>query len=489
MLGSITGLAFGFASVVSKSSTVCSVSITAITVFLLLSLSEVQGGTPEVAGGESGNPATDEPWRKGLEDLGFTPSLEWDADVLIDARGGIKQAAVAGGLIRLALDIDGYQLTGSAILHDTELHIEGIYPYGADISTDVGALAAVNNNAAYNSPRLYEVWFQKGFQVGSVNGSLRIGLMGADKEFDVNDTAALFINGTFGAPLALGGTAPVPVYPFSALGVRLESSVGDDRGLKLTFRSGIYDGNSAAPEFGASSLGAPTSPSYNKYGIDFHLNPSIGLIILNELAFDFLSLQSGVPPSGAGRWFIGPGHVLIGCFYATNQFENIYQAQLQRSGFAEALKPLADLAGDYGVYSLWEQQFYQDVPNSSGGLYLFARGLVVPADRNFLTASAETGLVYKGVFRRQADLRDSIGVGFAYNSVSNYVRRADAVARQADVPEAPNLESGAVLEATYVLPITRHWRLQPDVQWITIPGATASSRNALVIGLRSILTF
>src|SRR5580704_18249973 len=101
MLGSITGLAFGFASVVSKSSTVCSVSITAITVFLLLSLSEVQGGTPEVAGGESGNPATDEPWRKGLEDLGFTPSLEWDADVLIDARGGIKQAAVAGGLIRL----------------------------------------------------------------------------------------------------------------------------------------------------------------------------------------------------------------------------------------------------------------------------------------------------------------------------------------------------------------------------------------------------
>jgi carbohydrate-selective porin OprB len=69
------------------------------------------------------------------------------------------------------------------------------------------------------------------------------------------------------------------------------------------------------------------------------------------------------------------------------------------------------------------------------------------------------------------------------------VRRADAVARQADVPEAPNLESGAVLEATYVLPITRHWRLQPDVQWIIIPGATASSRNALVIGLRSILTF
>jgi hypothetical protein len=46
--------------------------------------------------------------------------------------------------------------------------------------------------------------------------------------------------------------------------------------------TGIYDGNSAAPQFGASSVGAPASPSYNKYGIDFHLDPSAGLIILNE---------------------------------------------------------------------------------------------------------------------------------------------------------------------------------------------------------------
>jgi len=124
-----------------RNSTLSFASITAITLVLLLSLSDVQGGSPGVAGGESGNPATDQAWRKELEDLGFTPTLEWDADVFVNARGGIKQDAVAGGLIRLALDINGYQLTGSAILHDTELHIEGIYPYGTDISTDVGELA------------------------------------------------------------------------------------------------------------------------------------------------------------------------------------------------------------------------------------------------------------------------------------------------------------------------------------------------------------
>jgi len=176
--------------------------------------------------------------------------------------------------------------------------------------------------------------------------------------------------------------------------------------------------------------------------------------------------------------------------YATNRFENIYQAQLQRSGVPEALTPLAEESGDYGLYLLWEQQFYEDTPNSPGGLYLFIRGLAVPDGRNFVTVSADIGAVYKGVLRRQAGLRDSIGVGFAYNSISDYVRRADGVARHAGVPEVPDLESEAVLEATYVLPITSNWRLQPDVQWVICPdAATGSSRNAVVIGLRSILTF
>ena len=117
-----------------------------------MSLSDVQGGTPGVAGGESGNPATDPPWRKELQDLGFTPSLEWDADVFANTRGGIKQGAVADGLIRLALDIDGQKLTGSAILNDTDLHIEGMYPYGTDFSTYVGELAAVNKTLRTIAP-------------------------------------------------------------------------------------------------------------------------------------------------------------------------------------------------------------------------------------------------------------------------------------------------------------------------------------------------
>jgi hypothetical protein len=238
--------------------------------------------------------------------------------MFINARGGRSEGAVTGGLVKLGLDIDGQKLTGLGLLANTDMHVEGYYPYGTNISEHVGDLTGVNGNAAYNSPRLYELWFQKSFQVGPVVTSFRIGLMGADQEFDVNSTADWFINTSFGAPLALGGNAPVPVYPFTALGIRLELSVGDDKDLKLTLRSGVFDGNSAAPTLDHIAVGAPAAPAslaYNKYGVDFHLNPSTGLIFLDELVFDFLNREPpGIPPPVPGRWFFGPGHFVIGGF-------------------------------------------------------------------------------------------------------------------------------------------------------------------------------
>jgi hypothetical protein len=95
----------------------------------------------------------------------------------------------------------------------------------------------------------------------------------------------------------------------------------------------------------------------------------------------FCGVSPGLAPkSPAAAWqlpdrYFGPGHVVIGGFDATNRFESIYQMQLQRSGVDEAFTPLAEESGDYGLYLLWEQQFYQDTPNSPGGLYFFTRAI------------------------------------------------------------------------------------------------------------------
>jgi porin len=184
------------------------------TICALWGLLDVRAATPGSSDDQGGNLATHESLRDYLTDRGITISPEWDADVLVNARGGIKQRAETDGLIRLGLDLDCQKITKLTFFDNTDIHVEGYYPYGTDISAYVGDLAGVNNNAAYNSPRLNELWAQKGFQVGRVNCSLRSGLLAADQEFDVNETASLFINSSFGAPLALAGNAPVPSLSF-----------------------------------------------------------------------------------------------------------------------------------------------------------------------------------------------------------------------------------------------------------------------------------
>ena len=307
----------------AKESAISFIGWTAIAVLLLFcGPSNVRGGAPESSDDQGANTTTYQAWQDHLAGEGITISFQWQADVFGNVRGGSREGALTDGLIRQDLDLDCQKLTRLAFFDDTEIHVEGMYPYGTDISTLVGDIGGVNNNAAYNSPRLNEIWFQRRFQVGTANSSVRTGLMGADQEFDVNGTGSLFINSSFGAPLGLSGNA-------------------------------------------------------------------------------------------------------------------------------------------------------RRLPN----------------DRNFITVSVDAGAVYKGIFRRQKESQDSLGIGFVYNSVSDNVRHAVAVARNEGVQGVLNFESEPVLEATYVLPVTGHWQLQPDLQWVIRPGSSDAFRNALVIGLRSSLTF
>ena len=71
-------------------------------------------------------------------------------------------------------------VTRLSFFDNTDIHVEGYYPYGTDISDYVGDLAGVNNNAAYNSPRLNELWVQRGFQIEMLECSVRTGLLAAD---------------------------------------------------------------------------------------------------------------------------------------------------------------------------------------------------------------------------------------------------------------------------------------------------------------------
>jgi len=402
---------------------------TGFVLFLVLPLTIGCSGASASDNQGGGNRARSRSWRTALEDRGITFSVESDSDVFVNARGGINQRADAFNWLKLGLNLNVYSLTGLAPFQDTNIYAEAQYPAGTDISSYVGDLAGVNNSAAYNSFRLYELWVQKEFKAGPFVGSLKAGLLSADQEFDLINAASFFINSSFAADLAFGGSVPIPIYPFNALAARLHLSAGDEHSLKATFRLGVFDGNSATPKLGPFALDAPTEPSYNKYGVGFHLNPSTGLIFIDEFELDFAgSAPEANPGHSKGRWFFGPSRVLLGGYYTTDLFTDIYEAQLQRLGVTHAPNRVRAISGNYGVYLIWEQKCYEEEPGSENGFYFFARGSVLPADRNFTSVSAEVGAVYKGILRRQTDARDSVGLGFAYSGISRNVRHANDVA-------------------------------------------------------------
>ena len=169
--------------------------------------------------------------------------------------------------------------------------------------------------------------------------------------------------------------------------------------------------------------------------------------------------------------------------------EDVFQAQLRSFGVNPSGRSVRQLPYDYAVYCILEQKLYEPALGSSDGLYLFGRCMFLPDDRNVATISTEVGAVYKGVFRRARDVRDSFGIGFGYNRISGRVQEADHLASNAGVRDVPNLRFESLVEATYACPITGHWKLQPDIQWVIRPGAADRYPNAVVLGVRSVLSF
>ena len=157
----------------AKESAISFIGGTAIAALLLFcGPADVRGGAPESSDNQGANTTMYQAWQDRLAKEGISISFQWQADVFANLRGGIREGSVPDGLLRLGLDLNCQTLIRLAFFDDSEIHVQGVYPYGTNISTLVGDIGGVNNNAAYNSPRLYELWFQKRFKFGTANSSV-----------------------------------------------------------------------------------------------------------------------------------------------------------------------------------------------------------------------------------------------------------------------------------------------------------------------------
>ncbi len=441
--------------------------------------------------------------RAKLADKGIVFGLIYTGEVFGNPAGGYRQGTVYDGLLTTGLDVDFGKLAGWTGLKFHALAYETHGPSGSGRYTrDLNLYSSID---AYDSFRLSEIWMQASLFKNVVN--LRVGQEEVDAEFATTIGGALFIHSNFGALPTLTLNVPTPTYPEAAPAVRLRLNSPDTH---FYFQAGVYAGNANADRDGDASPGFRAGTAYNDDGIRFPISGNQGLLSVYEAGYliNYHKEDPGLP--GAYR---------VGGFYHTGDFSDL---------FLTAADPYLTTAtangrgrvhhGDGGVYAVAEQVVYrprnprggnedvaasaaapvgnaEDAPLTAGGapppsgpeLRFFGRVGVGQGDRSLTDFYAETGLNYRALLPGRD--QDLLGVGFTYTSLSSAARRLVRDANRLTDTHDPAPDYEGIFEVTYQANLAPWWSVQPDLQYIVHPGGSPRYGNALVLGVRTVVTF
>jgi porin len=386
--------------------------------------------------------------RSYLARRGLTYVVNYSGEVFGIASGGLEQTATYDGVLALTADLDLERLLGWS---GASLHASGFQIHGRGPTDFVGNEFTISNIEALPSTRLYELWLEQGIFADRVK--IRFGQLVADGDLAVADTAAQFLNGTFGWPGIFGSDMPAggPAYPLAAPGVR----VGVSATRELTFVTAIYNGSPADPD-------AEDPEASNRDGLEFRLRDPP--LVMSEAQYSF-GQDSGLA-----------GKVKLGGWYNFGHFAS--------------LKTGAAVRGDYGIYAVMDQRLYALPGSDDKGVSGFARISVSPEQQNLFDFYFDAGLTVSGFSTARPD--DTAGVAFGFGNASGAASRAD---RDAGLSVARDYE--AVLELDYQAVIAPGWTVVPDFQYVIHPGAhvpnpqsaTEPIKDAVVLGLRTSLNY
>lgn len=346
------------------------------------------------------------------------------------ADGGIKQDAVYIDNLDLQLSIDGKKAFD---IESAKFFVYSIYNNDNTLSDQfVGDIQTVSNIDTIGAVRLLEAWYDQSFL--DDNLSIRFGLYNLNAEFDVIDTATLFLNSShgIGPEFSKSNTFGLSIFPVTSLAIRARYNVND----QLSFKAAILDG-------------VPGDPNRPRAAAVIRLSNDEGILGVFETNY---KLDEGM--LRAGYWRNSSG------------FDDIFKVDINGN-------PLRNLTNS-GFYLSAEHTIWKF--GNGTGVSAFARFGQGEDNISRVGEYIGFGTVYEGNSIAEIPYKLGLAVAISENGTP-FIQSQE---NQGLIFE----KRETTIEATARFQVTDWLALQPDVQYVINPGILSNLKNALVFGLR-----
>ena len=365
----------------------------------------------------------------------FTFTVAYTADLVGDIAGGVAKGGGYADLFKASAAYDG-----GAQGHDGLTGLISVeHEFGSGFTgRRVGAIQAISSSEVQpGALRLYELWLQQLLFGG--RGGVKAGLIDVNTTFDVQETAALFLNGSsgIGPDISDTGRNGPSDYPTPALALTAFYRPADD----WTVQGGVFDGTAGDPD--------------------------------HRSAFAAVRFEGALLIAQAEKRFGDAARVEAGAWTYTGRFPLLTKQTAAGAG------PRA--SGNAGIYALVEGRLLASPGGLGGGLSGWIRGGVANGDINPVANYLGAGVVYTAPIKG----RDKDAVGLALSRAG-----LGAGARHVGQLNGRNIGSAETnLEVTYRYVIADWLYVQPDVQYVIDPHGDRGIPNALVAGVRFAFTY
>lgn len=315
-----------------------------------------------------------------------------------------------------------------------------IYDGGGTTNSDyLGSLLGISNvEVPVSTTRFFQAWIEQSFADDKV--AVLAGLYPIDTEFQVVESAGLFVQPPYGAAPDLALTRGPSIFNNPAFGLRVKWQSNE---------LGLY-------AMGAVLDGIPGDPDRPK-GTHIRFQRGDGTMQIAEIGYR----PPAAPGTEAQEAF---GKYAVGYWRYTANVEDLVDVDANGN---------PELRSSNGWYALAERTLWRW---GSSNLTGFLRFGATDGDSTAIKQFYNVGVRVRGLLPGRED--DVFGLAYTRGSIGDKFRASQAAAGIT----ATAAESAT--ELTYRVQVNKWLAVQPLIQWYRNPGATSTVPNASVVGVR-----